>query len=196
MRLILTIASLAALLNARPGLMAQTSIERAVLKAVADSLTAPSSNIKLLVIAAPEECMPEEIGTRKGIDCVGKRFTATGRLRAAVAAEGIAGAVGGRVTGNPMQEIQLFRIPASKPVFRFCFDATEFAALLMPGPLTEIEPDSLWYITVTLYKYPKQSECLGVGNLVAVGVVRVGNAVRVEFMDFKRLYMGIPAPPQ
>lgn len=196
MRSLLTIALLAATLHARSSMMAQTNAERAAMKAAVDTLMPPSSRVKVMVIAAPTECEPEGVGFNSAVDCQGRKFTASGRIRAAAATQNLATAVGGRVTENPLQEIRSLRTAGREVRPRYCSGVTEFVALLVPGPLVEVEPDARWRITLTLFTYPKQFECEGAGNVVEVEVARVGNAVRVISTTLKRHYSGLHLPPQ
>ena len=192
----LTMIFLAATLYPGPGLLAQTNLERAVLKAAVDSLMPPSARIQAKVIAAPTQCTPEGIGFRNGVDCEGRRLTASGRSRAAAATQHLADAVGGQVSENPLQEIRSLRTTASELRPRFCSGVTEFVALLIPGPLTEVEPGARWRITLTLFTYPKRFECEGAGNVVEVEVARIGNTVRVLSTTLKRHYSGVYLPPR
>lgn len=195
MRLILTLVSFAVMLNARPMLLAQPNPEHEVLRVAVDDLVSPSSGIITKVIRAPAECIPEVIGFTSSVDCVDGKLTDAGRVKAAVATQKLADALGESVAADPGKELRSLRTPPTQLRPRYCPGVPESIAILISGPLVEVEPGVRWRVSLTRFSYPRQFECEGSGVVVEYEVARIGDTVRVISAELKRHYSGVHQRP-
>ena len=195
MRRLLIMVFGAATLHAAQVAQAQTTDEREALSAVFGALIPPSSRGRPVVIQTPTECLPDFIGFTDTIDCQGGKLTATGQLRAAAAAQQFASAVGLQVAKNAVREIRSLRTPPRNIRAHPCSGQTEFVAVVVPGPLVEVEAGARWRVTMMMFTYPKEFECEGGGSIIEFEVARVGGEARVTSSAVKRHYSGAQMRP-
>ncbi len=195
MRRLLLMVCCAATLHSPPTVQAQSSDERAALTAVFGALIPPSSRGRPVVIEMPTECLPDFIGFANEVDCDAGKLTASGQLRAAAASKQFASAVRLQVAKSAVQEIRALRTPPRNVRAHPCKGQTEFVAVVVPGPLVEVERGARWRVTMMMFTYPKLFECEGGGSIMEFEAARVGGEIRITSSAVKRHCSGAQMRP-
>ncbi len=186
---------LASSLCAAPAAIAQTSLEREALKAALSHIVKSSSNVTSIRIASLTKCDADIVGFTITEDCADSSFTASGKARALAAAQSLADATGLKVSTSPLEEIRGLRTKPSGTRLRTCPEPYESAAIVIAGPLVELDPAGRWSITLSMFAYPLEFECEGHGLVLQMELVRDGERVRVVSSLLKRHFSGVHMIP-